>query len=382
MIYKTPSIDAKELKVISQTNEIRQRLQYSLLNPTKWTGLLRRNQFARAIQGSNAIEGFQVTFEEAVEVFEGEKVDTAAETRRALIGYQRALTYVLRLSDDPNLIFDESLIRSLHYMMLDYDPEKRPGQWRTGPIYVRREPSGERVYEGPDASLVPLLMREFVQDIQHFDKKVPVLVKAAMAHLNLVMIHPFSDGNGRMGRAIQTLVLTRDGILSPLFSSIEEYLGSRGNTEAYYSILADVGQAQWRPENDARPWVRFCLRAHLQQATTLDRRVKEISRLFDDLEIELRRRNLNQRMIYALYDAAIGFRVKSERYRIAADVSPQVAAKDLSVLVHEGLLIPKGEKRGRIYIASKSLFEIREKAREQRKSIPQDIFGEQLDLLS
>ena len=65
------------------------------------------------------------------------------------------------------------------------------------------------------------------------------------------MIHPFSDGNGRMGRALQTLVLARDGILSPPFSSIEEYLGAKSNTEAYYDVLRTGAAGTWQPERDA-----------------------------------------------------------------------------------------------------------------------------------
>jgi Fic family protein len=195
------------------------------------------------------------------------------------------------------------------------------------------------------------------------------------------MIHPFSDGNGRMGRTLQTLVLTRDGILAPPFSSIEEYLGSRGNTDAYYSVLADVGAGSWHPERDARPWVRFCLKAHLHQAITVERRVKEIARLWSDLEAEIQLRKLMPRVIYALYDAAIGFRIRSERYRAAADISGQVAARDLHSLVASGLLVPKGEKRGRGYVASPVLLSIRENAREPRKPMQVDIFNGQLNLL-
>jgi Fic family protein len=52
------------------------------------------------------------------------------------------------------------------------------------------------------------------------------LVRGAMAHLNLVMIHPFRDGNGRMARALQTMVLAQDQVVEPTFSSIEEWLGN------------------------------------------------------------------------------------------------------------------------------------------------------------
>jgi Fic family protein len=69
-----------------------------------------------------------------------------------------------------------------------------------------------------------------------------------------------------MARALQTLVLTRERIAAPVFSSIEEYLGR--NTQAYYDILAEVGAGSWNPHRNARPWIRFCLTAHYRQAMT------------------------------------------------------------------------------------------------------------------
>ena len=98
-----------------------------------------------------------------------------------------------------------------------------------------------------------------------------------MAHLNLVMIHPFRDGNGRMARALQTLVLSRGGIGEPAFSSIEEWLG--GNTEDYYRVLAATGAGAWHPERSAALWVKFNLRAHHIQAQTVRRRYREAGKL-------------------------------------------------------------------------------------------------------
>ena len=223
--------------------------------------------------------------------------------------------------------------------------------------------------EGPDAEAVPALMRELVEVAAAHPPPGHVVVRAAMAHLNLVMIHPFSDGNGRMGRALQTLVLARDGILSPPFSSIEEYLGAKSNTEGYYEVLRTVGGGKWQPERDATPWLKFCLMAHLQQALTVARRMREYARLWSELEAELSRRKLGERTIDALYEAALGFRVRSVRYQAAAEISNQVAAKDLRALVQQGLLVPKGEKKGRTYVAAPALIAIGDGTREPRVSV-------------
>lgn len=383
IIFRVPQNAAPETEVLAKIDEIRIGLKHALRAPTRWTGFLRRNLAARAIQGSNTIEGYNVTFEDAVAAVEGEQpTEAAEETRAAVLGYWNAMTYVLQRADDEHFAFNEELIRSLHYMMLSHDPKKHPGRWRPGPIFVRREPSQEIVYEGPDANLVPKLMGAFVEQIQTPDSSVHVIVRAAMSHLNLVMIHPFSDGNGRMGRCIQTLLLTRDGILAPPFSSIEEYLGSRGNTEAYYKVLGEVGAGSWHPERDARPWVRFSLTAHFHQALTVSRRLKEIAKLWDELETELKRRHLDERMIFALYDAAIGLRVRNPRYRAVAEVSIQIATRDLRALVQEGLLVPKGERRGRSYVASEVLTTIEKKTREARVPLEDPFKASQLPLLA
>jgi Fic family protein len=151
-----------------------------------------------------------------------------------------------------------------------------------------------------------------------------------MAHLNLVMIHPFSDGNGRIGRCVQTLVLAREGILEPTFCSIEEYLGR--NTLEYYAVLAEVGKGSYHPENDATPWIRFTLTAHYRQAATLVRRSRMIQRLWDELEIELDRRGLPDRAITALADAASGLRVRNPIYRVQVGISENLATRDLKML--------------------------------------------------
>jgi len=376
MLFSIPPLPTDYAAVVLNIDELRRRLNYFLQQqPRRWTGLLRRSTFARAIQASNSIEGYNVTVDDAIAAVEGEEpLDERTEAWLAVQGYRNALSYILQLATDPYFTHNDGTLRGLHYMMMSYDLGKRPGLWRPGAIYVRSEPAGTIVYEGPPANEVPALIGEFVAALNARTDQ-PVMVRAALAHLNLVMIHPFSDGNGRMARALQTLVLAREGLLDPTFSSIEEYLGR--NTEAYYAVLADVGQGAWHPERDPLPWIRFCLTAHYRQAETLLRRTEEQERLWNLVEAELKRRGLHERLLMALSDAAVGYRVRNSTYRRAAEVSEQVASRDLALLVDQGLLVAQGERRGRFYLASDWLRQARASTR-STKVISDPFTGEQV----
>jgi len=373
-LFQSVNLDRVEVEVIQDITEAHKALRYSLLTPSRWTGVLRRNTFARAIQGSNSIEGYLVSKEDALAAAEGEEpLDAEGETWQAVTGYRNALNYVLQLSKDPDLIFNEGYLRSFHFMMVQHDLTKHPGNWRPGPVFVRDEQKGETVYEGPPAEMVPRFMAELCAYLQSTADDEQAVVKAAMAHLNLVMIHPFSDGNGRMGRCLQTFVLARRGMLDPAFSSIEEYLGR--NTREYYGVLAKVGQGSWHPDNDSRPWVRFNLTAHYRQAKTLMGRTRMIAKLWDQLENEIKQRNLPDRVIYALSDAAMGLSIRSAHYRNAAEVSNIVASRDLKALVDSGLLTAAGEKRGRTYASSDQIRRIWQEIRNSEPRRIPDPFG-------
>ena len=369
MLFRPGALSESENRVIEQIEQLKNRLRYSIEGyPRRWYGLLRRTAFARAIRGSNSIEGYNVTVEDAIAAAEGgEPLEASAETWAAVQGYRSAMTYVLQLATDPHFEYSTDLIRSLHFMMIQHDLKKYPGRWRPGPIYIWGDEKNEVVYEGPDADVIPDLMAEFIEQLTaSYDNEEPPLVTAAMAHLNLAMIHPFSDGNGRMARCLQTLVLARTGTLASPFSSIEEYLGQ--NTQEYYSVLTEVGQGKWQPGRDVQPWIRFCLTAHFHQATTLLRRSREIESMWNMLETTINVHDLHGRTIFALADAAVGLRVRNATYRPTAEISDQMASRDLKSLVDAGLLIPYGEKRGRYYMAADSIIEIRKKTRE-RKSV-------------
>jgi Fic family protein len=366
MIYAVPALDEIDRDVLQLISTQRERLKvYTQSAPKRWFGSLRRTSMARAIQGSNSIEGYNATLDEAVAAVEDDPsvLDERTETWLAIRGYRNALTYIGQASQDSTFEFGKQFLKSLHFMMLGHDMSKYPGQWRPGSIFVVNQKSGDTVYDGPDVELINNLIEELVFYLKSRTDE-PSMVKAAMAHLNLAMIHPFKDGNGRMARALQTLVIALDGILHPVFSSIEEWLGR--NTDEYYKVLAVTGQGKWSPQRSAQVWIRFCLKAHYQQAATLIRRNEEYSVIYDRVAILAKQHHLDERCVLPLFDTTLGLRLTNSRYRSATEVSELVASRDLKKLCEAGLLTPVGERRGRIYKAAEPLVQIRAVTRRPR----------------
>lgn len=372
MLFKTPPMSFEEEAALEKIDRLRNQLRFHVAQPRRWVGQVRRVLGARAIQGSNSIEGYDVSVEDALAAIGGEEpTEATVEDWQAVSGYRRAMTYVLQLAQDEHFDYTPQLLRSLHFMMTEYTFDASPGLWRPGPIWIRNDATGDIVYEGPPSEDVPALIEELTAGLSA-DDETPVLIRAAMAHLNLVMIHPYRDGNGRMSRCLQTLILAREQILAPQFSSIEEYLGQ--NTQPYYRVLQQVGGEAWQPERDARPWVRFCLEAHYIQANSVLRRVKESEEIWGRLEQLCRERHLPLRAIGALFDATLGMKVRNASYRASLrmwdeEISNQSATDDLRAMVEAGLLDRSGAKRGTFYVAAPPLKHIGEEARKNRTSL-------------
>ncbi|MBZ4498453.1 Fic family protein [Dermacoccus sp. Tok2021] len=353
MLYETPELDVVDVGVLYEIDDIRREMADVLRAPKRWSGGLRRTTQARAIRGSNSIEGYEVTEQDAAAAVEGDEPLTADErTWKEIEGYRRVLTYVLRMATLPGFTLDAHTLRTMHFMLLEHDFSKSPGEYRRGAIYVQDESTGRNVYEGPDSDDVPQLIDQLMQVLAASTDEHS-LVRGAMAHLNFVMVHPFRDGNGRMARILQTLVLATDDILEPEFSSIEEWLGA--NTRDYYDVLAATGQGAWSPERDATLWLKFSLRAHHQQAQTLRRRFTDAERIWAALDEIVVDSGVPERSVDALFDAALGMRIRRSTYINRTGVEDRTATRDLSVLVSAGLLRAEGTTRGRYYLPANKL---------------------------
>jgi len=352
MISKTPDLSDDLRSRLAELDGLRDALGHEAGRRVPWLGPLRRQVRASTVEGSTAIEGFSVAPGEAVALVGGEEpVDPEDENRMAVACYARAMDHVDAMAADPAFRWLDRVILDLHFDACAFQRGGRPGRWRTGGVGVTGS-DGRLVYRAPEADEVPGLMDEVIEWLDSGDPDAHVVVRAAMAHLHVVSVHPFQDGNGRVSRIVQSLVLAREGLMSPEYSSIEEYLAA--HTADYYQALNDAHGSTYQPERDASGWIGFCVDAHLAQARQRLAQIEDAAARWTKLESLVASRDWPDRLVIALEQAMMG---GSDRagYVAEAGVSPATASADFRRLLDAGLVEQRGRGPSARYWASDGL---------------------------
>ncbi len=354
MLFSTPATTPELSDRLAELDELRQQLRHEIGLPARWMGTLRRLVRATSVESSTSIEGFHVSQEEALALVSGdEQPNSEDENQLAVANYGRAMDHVSALAEDPGFRWLDRVILDLHFDSCYFQRDKDPGLWRTGPVGVTAG-NGRLLYEAPDPDQVVGLMTEVVDWLQNGDLDTHTVVRAAMAHLHLVSVHPFRDGNGRIARIIQSLVLAREGLLSAQFGSIEDYLGQ--HTPAYYAALQQVQAGYYQPQRDASRWIDFCVDAHLIQARQRLEQIQIAGARWTILEQQIEKRGWPDRLVIALEQSLIGGTDRS-KYVKEAEVSSATATADFRRLIDAGLIEQRGRGRGVEYYASDRLRE-------------------------
>ncbi len=352
MLFTTPPLPPALARDLKELDALRTRLNRGMGVPAPWMGTLRRFVRATTISQSTGIEGFHVSDEEALSLVSGAAHAAAGETaQEAVECYARAMQHVGSMARDPAFRWSERVLLDLHFDTCSFQRDKDPGLWRTGPVGIV-DSRGRVVYQAPPAGEVPGLMGEIVDWLQNRDLDSHVVVRAAMAHLHVVSVHPFADGNGRVSRIVQSLVLARDGLLSPEFASIEEHLGE--HTAAYYEQLQIAHGPTYEPTRDVGRWVEFCVAAHLDQAKRRLAQIEQAAARWGRLEMVVEQRGWPDRFVAALEQALFNACDRTA-YAREADISAATASSDLRRMTEAGLLIQRGQGPATRYEPSDAL---------------------------
>ena len=355
-IYTTPPKSPELLRRLDELDVLRRYLAQHLGDSAEpWTGALRRLAAAEATVGSTSIEGYGASLEDTVEILAGRHpAGTSEETQRIISAYAQAMDRVTVLAEDPGFQWSTQTMLDLHFLVCHPQPQAGPGRLRDGPVIVTRGP-GREPYRPPAAAEVRALMEQVTRWLGAGDLSRHPVVRGAMAHLDLVSIHPFRDGNGRLARVVQSLVLAREGLLRPELVSIEPYLGR--HTREYYAVLEEVQGPAFDARRDASAWVEFCIEAHVSEATERRRWLEVAYARHSFCERLARELRYPERLGIALDQALVGLPLTNADFRREAKVAGPTATQDLQRLRHDGWLDQEGGGRSVRYVAARKLRE-------------------------
>jgi len=225
---------------------------------------------------SSQIEGTQSSLSDLL-LFEldgapGVPFDDVREVSR----YVRALEHGVRRIRE-GFPLSGRLFKEIHAELLSggRGSEKGPGEYRTTQNWIGGARPGVAVFVPPPADQVAACMADLEKFLHGRPVRVPTLERTALAHVQFETIHPFLDGNGRLGRLLTTLLLVSDGILGEPLLYLSLYLKAYRPT--YYDLLQRV-----RMEGDWERWVEFFVRGVRETAVQAVATAQELSRLFAD----------------------------------------------------------------------------------------------------
>lgn len=304
---------------------------------------------------SSRIEGTQASLSDLFLLEAAPGIEPRVPDTHEVLNYVRALKYgVARLRELP---ISSRLIREIHERLLEgvRGEQLTPGHFRTTQNWIG--PSGctldDAIYVPPVPQDIPAAFTELEEYI-HRPPALPLLIRLAVVHYQFEAIHPFLDGNGRIGRLLLTLLLCAEDVLPAPLLYLSAYLDE--NRSAYYQHLRAVSTAgQWRS------WFEFFLKGVKEQsedAVLRCRKLLDLLERYRALVQTARRSALVVKLIERLFDSPY---ITVTQARDFLGVSYPTARSYVNLLLQHQILFPAPTPhRKKLYVASEVISTIEE----------------------
>lgn len=299
---------------------------------------------AKEATQSSKIEGTNTNVEE---VFL-ERDEVAQEKRddwEEVQNYINAMNKAILLLDD--LPFSSRLIRETHKILLQgvRGEHKQPGNFRTSQNWIGGASINDATFIPPVQSSIPELMSDIEKFANDDLNKFPELLKIALLHYQFETIHPFLDGNGRVGRLMITLYLVSKNILKKPILYLSDFL--ERNRGLYYDNLMLV-----REKGNLNQWFKFFLVGVIETAKSSIKTFDGILQLQKQVDAKIHTMGTRaanaQKIMHYLYQKPI---IYAQKVSEVTGLSPATGYKLLADFEKLGILIEvTGSQRGKVYV--------------------------------
>lgn len=342
------TITNKMLRLIGVIEAAKQFIDHAPLLPY-YEKKFRDDAMVRAAHYGTHLEGNELNFSQAERVLQGESVVGRERDVQEVINYRKVMEFISNLHkgrEREEVTLD--LLCKLHLLTVERTlPEEKAGKFRSTQVVIRNSFTGEVSFRPPEAAIVPSQISELTAFINSSsDEDIHPLLKSGIVHYEFVRIHPFVDGNGRVGRCLSTLILYQEGYDIRQFFSLEEYFDK--HAAEYYEALQSVA----KNDGDQTRWLEFFLEALATELTKIKEKVERISvdgRLKEKLggaPLLLTERQL--KIIEYLQSA--GYLQNNAFKQLFPFVSEDTVLNELKSLIESGIVKKVGKTKAAKYV--------------------------------
>lgn len=316
-------------------------------------GWFRHRQWVRTVHATTKIEGNTLSYTEVEELLGGTWPRASRREALEILGSRDALEFVDDVAARDEVAIDEAVIREVHRRVLnDIAPTLTPGEYRRGENRVVGA-DGQTIFTTPPSGDVPDLMRAFGDWLRNGADGLPAPLAAAVAHLELVAIHPFNDGNGRTARGLARLILTRRGLGFDGLVSLDGQLDHERST--YFAAIARSTGRRYHPPYDASPFTEYFVGAVQRATDHALARMRSLGQVLLDIRRPIVAGELPAQMLDGLAYAWINGSMRASDYASVTGRAGATGSRDLAAASKLGYLVPQGTTRNRRFVIAQDV---------------------------
>ena len=362
------TITNRILKNIGIFEAAREVILHAPLVPA-WEAKFREEAIVRTVHHGTHIEGNGLNYSEAEKIVAGAEVVGRERDIQEILNSRSVLRFIDQFAqvhakithlndvENENLreMFQaangnltEEIILYIHRLIVDRIlPPGQVGFFRKIQVVVKNSQTGEITFRPPPAIEVPYQVRAFLEFLQNAPlDSIHAAFKAGIAHYEFVRIHPFTDGNGRVARAVATLILFLEGYDTKKFFALEEHYDR--DAMRYYTSLQSVEKNQ----GDLTAWLEYFTEGLAIELTRVKEKVLNLSRdarLKENLGGQ--QLALTPRQIKIIeYIQSAGFLQNKAFFEVFPMISEDTVLRELKDLTEKGIIKKEGSTKGAKYM--------------------------------